>query len=176
MHSFQPRRGSALSSARGWRSAPRGRPHPPLGLHAAASPRAVGPVCGESGDTRDRALAPTLPAFRPAGPTTLLTTRGLAQRRNPASPACLRTVRARLSFHWVQWPSITEAGGRACALSAAIATACPPAGARRGAEGGCCAGAGRGAGRGYGECCGTPVFFPIYCLSCQDLWIHTFSS
>lgn len=78
--------------------------------------RAVGPVCGE--------LAPTLPAFRPAGSTTLLTTRGGAQRRSPASPACLSAARASLSFHWALWPSITEAGGRACALSAAIATAC----------------------------------------------------
>lgn len=113
------------------RSAPRGRPHPPTprvprrrapsGGSGPEGPRVVGPVCGESGDTRKGALPP--PDFRPAGSTTLLTTRGSAQRRNPASPACLRAVRALLSFHWAQWPSITEAGGRACALSAAIATA-----------------------------------------------------
>lgn len=82
-------------------------------------------VCGESRDTRDRELAPTLPAFRPTGPTTLLTTHRSAQHRNLTSPAYLRAVRAVLPFHWAQWPSITGAGGRACALSAALATARP---------------------------------------------------
>lgn len=134
MHCFQPRRRPTPSSVPGWRPAPQGRPHPPTsrapcrrapsGGSGPEGRRAVGPVCKESGDTRDGALAPTLPGFRPPGSTTLLTTRGSAQRRNPASPACLSAVRALLSLHWAQWPSITEAGGRACALSAAIATAC----------------------------------------------------
>lgn len=104
---------------------------PPCALWQLCGPegrQAVGPVCGESVDTWDRALAPTLPPSGPARPTTLLTTRGSAQRRNPATPAYLRAVRTFLSFHWAQWPSITGAGGRVCALSAAIATARPERG------------------------------------------------
>lgn len=68
--------------------------------------------------------SPTLQRVRSTGIWMMCDSDRSAQRRNPASPACLSAVRALLSFHWAQWSSITEAGGRACALSAAIATAC----------------------------------------------------
>lgn len=109
--------------------------------------------CVESLGTRgtERSPAPSLPSG-PARPTTLFTTRGSAQHRNAATPAYLRAVRAFLAFHWAQWPSISGVGGRACALSAAIATARLELASAAEGEGGCCASAGSDTGRGYGEC------------------------
>lgn len=154
---FQPRRWPTPSSVPGWGSAPRGRPHSPLGLHAASCPRAalwpegrraVGPVCGASGDTWDSALAPTLPAFRKRkahDPPHHARISTAPEPRHSRLPEC---VRAFLSFHWAQWPSIMEVGGRACALSAAIATDRLDLASAAEGEGGCCPGAGRDTGRG----------------------------
>lgn len=149
------------------------RPSGSMPLRALGRLRAGRPQGCWSSVRRARTHPPSLPARRVHDPphhARRYTTPEPGQSRLPT-----RRARALLSFHWAPWPSITEAGGRACALSAAIATACTErASARRRGESGCCAGADRGAGRGHGECCGTPVF-PTYCLSCQDLWIQTFS-
>lgn len=58
-------------------------------------------------------------------------------------------------FHWVKWPSITEAGGRACSPSVALATARPELQPGRGGQ--LLRGAASGGGEGWehGECCGT---------------------
>lgn len=146
--------GARVVLAPGLAFRPERTPQPP-GDHGARRPQD-----GWS-DTRDSALAPTLAALPATGPTTLLTARRSTPRRNPATPRRLARARsASLPCHWPQGPSITEAGGRAHAPSAALATRRPQRAPRRTGRLLRGAGAGRGAGWGHGECCRTPVCFP----------------
>lgn len=104
-------------------------PHPDAAPRAAVrreGRRTVGSVCGRSEDPRDAALHPTLAALPACGALEPPYRAPLHAAPEPSQPGrSSRPVRAVLSSHWVKWPSITEAGGRACSPSVALATARP---------------------------------------------------
>lgn len=154
MHSSGGSRAGALTPS----------PAPPLPPSRKATGRLV--QCVESPGTRGTERSH--PPFRPAGPATLLTARRSTQRRNLDSPAAARAWLRHcfLSIGRNGCQSREPVGGLA-----ALATARPSRAQATQGEGGCCkARAGARVG-GHGECCGTPVFFPTSCLSCQEPWI-----